>query len=668
MSTDSEVDAASAGLVCLSPRRKSSREVAIGGVIIGGGHRVAIQSMTTTPTSDARATAAQVCALARAGCDIVRVTVPSGADARALPEIRRLIGQEGVSVPLVADIHFTPRLALQVVEHVEKVRINPGNYSDKKSLEGKTYDDARWERDAERARELFAPLALRAKELGVALRIGVNHGSLSDRLVHRFGDSPRGMVESALEFIAFAEECGHRDLVLSMKASIPQVMVRAYRLLARRLGERGEIYPLHLGVTEAGGGDDGRVKSAAGIATLLGEGLGDTVRVSLTEDPVHEVPAARELVERFARPVSENDEAEVWEIRETRDALDPRRRRTAGITLQAMEIGGEAVPLVELAARPEQLLRLGELARHSPPLELADIVLDRLPPSQEFLESLGLFPGARAVTLEGAAREALLSDGELRGRMIASVDRVGWHFERVTDARGLASAFAPLALLAIHRVEGPLDRVRAAGIQEFAGRLAGAAPNLSAAVEVERPEDLVPSNRLLAAALDRAGSRIPLVLIDRPREGEDPRLGIAGRLAPLLLDGQGDGVRVAAAAGEEGRLADLAHRILQACRRRLERAEYIACPSCGRTLFDLEETTARVQELTGHLKLKIAVMGCVVNGPGEMADADYGYVGWGEGKVALFVGEEMVEKDIPFAEAPARLVKLIKERGHWTDP
>ncbi|NJN63935.1 MAG: (E)-4-hydroxy-3-methylbut-2-enyl-diphosphate synthase, partial [Acidobacteria bacterium] len=296
----SDRSAIETGPITLLPPRRATLEVAIGDVVIGGSRPIAVQSMTTTRTSDAAATAAQIAALARAGCEIVRVTVPSTPDAEALPEIRRILAREAVRVPLVADIHFTPRLALQVVEHVEKVRVNPGNFADKKTLREESYDQSRWDRDVERLNAVFAPLVDRAKELGVAMRIGTNHGSLSDRILHRFGDTPEGMVASALEFVKICEDRGYHALVISMKASNTQVMTRAYRLLAQRLDAQGSRYPLHLGVTEAGGGDEGRIKSAAGIATLLLEGLGDTVRVSLTEDPVHEVPVARELVQLFA--------------------------------------------------------------------------------------------------------------------------------------------------------------------------------------------------------------------------------------------------------------------------------------------------------------------------------------------------------------------------------
>ncbi len=650
----------------LNPRRQLAREVAIGDVVVGGRRSIAVQSMTTTFTSDAAATAAQVAALARAGCDVVRVTVPSKPDAEALPEIRRLLAAEGVSVPLVADIHFTPRLALQVVEHVEKVRVNPGNFSDKKSLKGVSYDGARWDRDRERAYEQFAPLADRSRELGVSLRIGVNHGSLSDRLVERFGDTPEGMVESALEFIEFAEDRGHRELVISMKASIPQVMVQAYRLLADRLLVRGELYPLHLGVTEAGGGDDGRIKSAAGIATLLGEGLGDTIRVSLTEDPLAEVPVGRELVALFERPFGEESRSPV---EETIDPLAPSRRATAGVELAGLNVGGDAVPAVELSFSPDEPLDLAAIARLEPPVEIVDRMVatpDALDAALDELCSDAPSLPARSLTLAPSVRSALLDDPKRLARARAGLARLALVLDEPTeDVAALAEAVDPLPLLVLLRSTGmPEDAAR---ITSFVGTLAGAARNLLVGLAPEPGADVERGARLLAAALDRAGARIPLVLADGPLEdGRDPRLVRAGRTAPLLLDGIGD-VLSFPANGDAAGACDLAHRVLQAARRRLERAEFIACPSCGRTLFDLEETTETIRELTGHLKLKIAVMGCVVNGPGEMADADYGFVGWGEGKVALFVGRKMVEKDLPFEEAPGRLIELIRSHGDWVD-
>ncbi len=670
--------------------RRPAVEVAIGDVVVGGTRPIAVQSMTTTRTSDAAATAAQAIALARAGCDIVRVTVPGRPDGEALPEIRRILAREGVRVPLVADIHFTPSLALKVVEHVEKVRVNPGNFTDRKSLSGEGYDEARWQQDVDRLYQLFAPLCDRAKELGVALRIGTNHGSLSDRIVWKYGDNPEGMVQSAIEFVRIAEDRGHRGLVISMKASNPQVMVRAYRLLARRLDEAGlGAYPLHLGVTEAGGGDEGRMKSAAGIGTLLADGLGDTIRVSLTEDPVHEVPVGRDIVRLFAVDAGVDRDAGApcppIEIAERRDPYDYRRRATARLGVGAQAYGGDEVPRVELVTPPADGRVVAAVLAARPPVELLDVAIERAGDLNAAFATLNQMPlslpgpdasvvvPARGLTLAGAARAALLNDAafaaDLGKRLRAGADRL----TLVLDAEATpdeitraAAADVGLPKLVLLPVDGPLEEA-GPRVVAFARSLAGAAPGLMAGLLPGAALDAIGAHRLLGAALDAAGARVPLVLGDREALFEDQRLGRTGRLAALLVDGLGDAVRLGCGPDPVATAA-LVHNVLQGCRRRLEKADYIACPSCGRTLFELEETTERVRVLTSHLKLKIAVMGCVVNGPGEMADADYGYVGWGEGKVALFVGKEMVQKDIPSAEAPERLVDLIRSRGHWTDP
>ncbi len=657
------------GLI-LRPRRRRAHEVRIGDVWIGGAHPVAVQSMTTTRTSDAAATAAQIAALARAGCAIVRVTVPGKPDAEALPEIRALMKREGITVPLVADIHFTPTLALKVVEHVEKVRVNPGNFADRKSLSGESYDEARWQQDVERMHQLFAPLVDRAKELGVALRIGTNHGSLSDRIVYRYGDNPEGMVQSALEFVRLAEDRGHRDLVISMKASNTQVMTVAYRLLVRRMDEAGLLpYPLHLGVTEAGGGDEGRMKSAAGIATLLADGLGDTVRVSLTEDPCHEVPVAEDLVRLFALPAAFDAPEERSALAERRDPYEPVRRPAARLAMGAFPVGGDEVPRVEFTTPPCDGRVIAAVLAARPPVELLDVVVRTPQDVDAAFASLRQLPAegpARGITLEGAGRAAIAQPG-FAAALRASADRLTLVLgpgEPPAGAVAAAPPDVPLALL--HPFEGALPAA-ADGLVAFARGLAGLRPGLLAGLRPGPGTDVIGAYRLVAAALDAAGARLPLVLVDRPAPAENPLLGRTGRLSALLLDGLGDAVRVPCGPNPAATAA-LVHGILQSCRRRLEKADYIACPSCGRTLFELEETTARIRDLTAHLKLKIAVMGCVVNGPGEMADADYGYVGWGEGKVALFVGKTMVQKDIPSAEAPAKLVELIRERGHWTEP
>ncbi len=649
--------------------RLASRSVAIGRVSIGSRHPVAIQSMTNTFTSDAEGSAAQIAELARAGCDIVRLTVPARVDAEALPQIRAILAREGLQIPLVADIHFSPKIAMQVVEQVEKIRINPGNFSDSKTLRGEAYDESRWEQDRDRAREIFVPLVDRARELGVAMRIGVNHGSLSDRLVHRYGDTPEGMVASAVEFLEFAEDRGFRDLVISMKSSIPQVMVQAYRLLTRTLQERGELYPLHLGVTEAGGGDDGRIKSAAGIATLLQEGIGDTIRVSLTEDPVAEIPVARELVRHYVLPVREPVAFDQLAVPAGRARGE--RRSTAGLDVGAVAYGATEVPRVELVLSEPEPGELHALTALSPPVELIDLKVDGVGDWDAALERLGALQEgtiSRAVTVGPEAWKALAADAELRGRVISGVDRVGRIVDpQRDDVAALAALIDPLPLLALLELPQEMDEQVAARFMAFSRTLAGRAKTVSIGLAAEAGADIVSAYRLLAATLDRAGCRAGLVLSLQPTATMDPRLEFAARLAPLLLDGLGISLRLPGGT-DPARASDLAHRILQAARRRLERSEFIACPSCGRTLFDLEETTGRIQRLTEHLKLKIAVMGCIVNGPGEMADADYGFVGWGPGKVALFVGSEMVRKNIPHDDAPEQLLALIRERGDWIDP
>ena len=657
--------------VVLVPYRRRAREVRIGDVTIGGSHPVAVQSMTNTRTADAAATAAQVARLARAGCPIVRVTVPAREDADALPEIRRILRREGVRVALVADVHFSPRLALAAVEHVDKVRINPGNYAERKRRAG-GYDGAAWDEDVARAREKLEPLVRRARELGVAIRIGVNHGSLSDRITWRYGDTPEGMVASALEFLEMCEDLGHRDLVVSLKSSNTLVMVRAYRLLAERLGEE-RAWPFHLGVTEAGGGDDGRIKSAIGIATLLADGIGETIRVSLTEDPVAEIPVARELVRRFARPLPPGGEGPPRaDVIELRDPLDPRRRPAAEVHVGNVPVGGNAPPRVEVvlpttgAGVGEGLARLAALV---PPCEAVDLEATRPSEVEAVLavhRRVGEGGPARCVTLRGEARAAA-TDPAFRARLTAGVDRLAIVLAPGEEPAEFLAGVPRLPVLLLLEVEDPLPAA-AEGIVAFARALAGRAPRLLAGLTLAPPVDPIPAYRLLAAALDRAGARVPLVLSLPPAvPGEDPRVRDGGVLGSLLLDGIGDAVRLPGA-DDPAAVVDRAHRILQGARRRFERAEFIACPSCGRTLFDLEETVARVREKTGHLKLRIAVMGCVVNGPGEMADADYGYVGWGPGKVALFAGRELVVRDVPAEEAPERLVELIRARGDWIEP
>jgi (E)-4-hydroxy-3-methylbut-2-enyl-diphosphate synthase len=658
------------------PRRRPTRVVRVGDVEVGGTNPIRVQSMTTTDTRDVAATVAQIERLVEAGCEIARVTAPSLRDAEALREIRAELDRRGVRIPLVADIHFTPNAALLAAEFVEKVRINPGNYADKKRFEIREYTDAQYRKELERVAGRFRPLVRRCRELGRALRIGTNHGSLSDRVLNRYGDTPRGMVESALEFLDVCEDEGFGDVIFSMKASNPQVAIQAYRMLAARLSERsaGPSYPFHVGVTEAGDGEDGRIKSAIGIGALLADGIGDTVRVSLTEDPVREVPVARALARRAEA---------AWSRPGATGAVDPgacfvddpfehRRRDSQALRIGGVELGGSApvrveLDLGELPDAPERFAwRLADALRQR--AQLACEGLRVRVPDETSLARAGELAAALVrhgieapLALRLPAGLAAQAKG-VASRWIVPVDP-GVQPERLGAAARAAVAAdaalewalqgAPAALLA--GLDGALE----------AGRSAGLVRAL-VSVEAERP---VAAVRLVAAHLRARGAALPLVLVHAEEVCDEAGLlGAAADLGALLCDGLGDTVSLAAGSDPAASLA-LAYRILQGARQRTTWTEFISCPSCGRTLFDLEETTARIKAKTEHLSgVKIAIMGCIVNGPGEMADADFGYVGSGPGLVNLYVGQECVERHVPAAEADRRLIDLIRRHGAWVDP
>ena len=671
--------------------RRRTRVVMVGSVGVGGEHPIRVQSMTTTITADAAATAAQTIRLAEAGCEIVRVTVPTSADAQALPEIRRLLRERGVRVPLVADIHFTPAVAMKAVEHVEKIRVNPGNFADKKKFAVREYSETEYDAEIGRIEGTFSPLVKRARQLGVSMRIGTNHGSLSDRILNRYGDTPQGMVESALEFVRICEHHGYRDLILSMKASNPLVVLEAYRLLVARMDEEGMDYPLHLGVTEAGDGEDGRIKSAVGIGALLEEGIGDTVRVSLTEDPVAEVPVAHALVAPFNANLALAGHPSGSFRYVSLGLLRPPIRRTRGecpvrIGPRTAGDGGVLVevPLAARLADPDALRReldaqAGARVPEETRAELVSVILR----SKEEIGALAALRGSMELVAPRVALSARVagdtwadaSDADLDA-MFDATHRLHVRFAapagddtwRRLDALLERSARRRAALL----VELASSRDYFGDVIEATREIARRADGKSARwmVAVDPTGDVGPllAVRRVVRELEDVACRVPVVLLDRPSErGADPLLGPASNLGGLLCEGIGDAVQIEAASAADARR--LAFNVLQATRIRMTKTEFISCPSCGRTLFDLETTTAAIKEKTGHLKgLKIAVMGCVVNGPGEMADADFGYVGWGDDKIALFVGKDMVLKDIPTADAADRLVELIKSHGKWVDP
>ncbi|MEE9230263.1 MAG: (E)-4-hydroxy-3-methylbut-2-enyl-diphosphate synthase [Acidobacteriota bacterium] len=678
-------------------RRRRTREVAIGDVRLGGSQPIRVQSMTTPPLADTVATVDQVSRLVASGCEIVRLTVPTAADAEHIPAIRASLGRRGLKVPLVADIHFSPAAALKALEYVEKVRVNPGNFADSKRFLRREYTDAEYASELQRLEEKLRPLVKRAREFGVAMRIGTNHGSLSDRILNRYGDTPLGMVESALEFVRICEAHDYRDLILSMKSSNPQITLQAYRLLAARMAEEGMDYPFHLGVTEAGDGGPGRIKSAIGIGSLLEEGIGDTIRVSLTEDPVAEIPVARALVAPFnsrvdrtlgpggapdpqAVPPASVEIITLYHRRESRQiacgpvSIGGREPVRAEIRLSgefgrselAALVGGErGAEVVSIPATSlEDLHRAAEVS-HEVRMRNAMALVDsphaavalcvdlrsavRLSPSDlevpvaDRFDRLDLLVAAHSPEAASLTALWMKHAGTTELPVLLELDATG-------NSPGRSSS-------SFHDLEPLLEVLRTAG----------GAPMLALRCGPERSgTELL---HRLASWLREAGLECPLLLAEEaPPEPAYELLRPSVRLGGLLCDGLGDAVRIDGTQDARWRL-DLAYDILQGARVRLSKTEFISCPSCGRTLFDLVTTTQRIKERTAHLKgVKIAIMGCVVNGPGEMADADFGYVGGAPGKVNLYVGQECVLRHVPEEEADIRLVDLIKEHGRWVDP
>ncbi len=661
-----------------APHRRRTREVHVGDVGIGGSNPIRIQSMTTTDTRDTQGTADQTELLVSVGCEIVRITAPSLTDAENLAAIREELDRRKVRVPLVADIHFTPNAAMVAAQYVEKIRINPGNFADKKKFAVLEYTDAAYAEEIERVAEKFRPLVQRCKELGRAIRIGTNHGSLSDRIMNRFGDTPAGMVESALEFVDVCESEGFHDIVFSMKSSNTQVAVQAYRLLATRLAERspGEpSYPFHVGVTEAGDGEDGRIKSAIGIGALLVDGIGDTIRVSLTEPPEEEVPVASAI----ASICSENGDVTVEVVDPgapfTADPYAHNRRVTRSVGPTDTDIGSNHPVRVEvdLGAVPSDPKQTAEtLVRNLkkyPDLECEGVAVHVSDPNsvrslQAFSDAIG--DAGMSIPL------AVCVAPDLVAQWPACVARV---VIRTATARDDALLDAAAKRCAESRT--PLEWNICGDIEEISDRLDRA---LEASARAELDEILVSvesslpvhAARLVAARLEaRGASDVPIVLRHRRLADDSDETAVlraAHVLGASLCDGIGDAIALEGF-GEPARAVDLSYRILQGARLRTSRTEFISCPSCGRTLFDLVETTERIKARTGHLVgVKIAIMGCIVNGPGEMADADFGYVGSGPGRVNLYVSKDLVVRNIPDDTADDRLVELIRERGRWVDP
>ncbi len=651
-------------------RRRQTRQVMVGNVGVGGDNPIRVQSMTTSLTKDIDATVAETERLVAVGCEIVRITTPTPADARCLGPIKAKLASRGVVVPLVADIHFNPMAALAAAEFADKVRINPGNYTDSRKFAIREYSDAQYDEELERVEERFTPLVLRCKERGVAMRLGTNHGSLSDRIMNRFGDTPEGMVESALEFVRICEKHDYRDIILSMKASNPKTMIAAYRLLAARMAELGMDYPFHLGVTEAGNGEDGRIKSAVGIGSLLEDGIGDTIRVSLTEDSEQEIPVAYALAGRChgrsAQPsAAVHDQHVPW------DFYHFARRPAVETPLGSLVLGGtNIVPVFTTidGALSGQRTGMARILRWASPagrrqpkpdgavVELYD--LDDLQVLHRIAERLVTWKQASLSLVAASADPALLIDA------LPDAGAVLWTVSDECLPLLLAQAVvdAGKTLIIDMVIQDAEDRDAAIeALLEAAGEaLDQGAPVI---VSLRPPEtEGIHAYRLLAARAAELGIDVPILL--HAVAGAEPLLPVSIALGSPLCDGIGDAVVIS---GLEDS-TQLGFNVLQATGTRLSKTDYVACPSCGRTLFDLQETTERIKQRTSHLVgVRLAIMGCIVNGPGEMADADFGYVGGAPGQVNLYVGKECVQRGVPAEEADDRLVELIKAHGKWQE-
>ncbi len=659
--------------------RLKTREVKIGDLLIGNGHPIRLQTMTTTDTMDTLATVQQAIRCINAGAELVRITAPSKKEAENLQCIKDELRKRGYHTPLVADIHFTPNAAEIAARIVEKVRVNPGNYVDKKKFEQIDYTDAEYLEEIERIRERFTPLVKICKEYGTAMRIGTNHGSLSDRIMSRYGDTPIGMVESAMEFLRIARSEDYHNIVLSMKASNPQVMVQAYRLLVQQMEhEFSECYPLHLGVTEAGDGEDGRVKSAAGIGTLLEDGIGDTVRVSLTEDPELEIPVCRDLVKRY------EEDGTQWTVQGGNippiatlpyDPFHYQRRTTFAVS----NIGAKQVPVVIAdyskvnSITPESLTDIGyKYDALTDKWNIGDAAADYIFSGNQLLNFA--LPGTLKIIVD-AATWANCKDTE---KYLPIFDCAGY----ISSTN--RSGYLNFVMLDCYNNLGSTDDI-------YLNALAND-PTVVICLSSTNRFAMASVRRMFMELMNR-NIKNPVVLItDSNWNTTDEHLiHYSTEFGALLLDGMGDGIclgmtsrsyqiQSAGSNDTSGRnysnntsveqfLNSSAFTILQATRTRISKTEYISCPSCGRTLFDLQETTAKIRNVTHHLKgVKIAIMGCIVNGPGEMADADFGYVGSGVGKITLYKGKDIMKRNIDSEIAVDELINLLKEHEAWVEP
>jgi len=625
-----------------------TREVSIGDLKLGGSNPIRVQSMTTTDTMNTIATVEQSIRMIKAGCELVRITAPSINEAKNLEVIKKELVARGYTTPICADIHFTPNAAEFAAKVIEKVRVNPGNYADKKKFETIDYTDAAYEAELERIRTRFTPLVKICKEYGTAMRIGTNHGSLSDRILSRYGDTPLGMVESAFEFLRICEENNYQNIVISMKASNTQVMVEAYRLLVAKMIETNRNYPLHLGVTEAGDGEDGRIKSAVGIGTLLEDGLGDTIRVSLTEEPEFEIPVAKTLAERYSNR-SGHKKIDSIKGELPYDPFEHNRNKTK----EVLNIGAHNVPRViaDLSMRDEitaaSLFAVGY--NYSVPLDkwnLTDMAVDYIYAGDHEIKFE--IPG----TLGWILNSESWTKNKAKQRMYPLF--CGEEFFR-TEERSKELNFVAVDASVL--------------TSDFISKLKKE-KNVCLVLDSFNAHTM-PELRRMAIELITEKCDLPFIIKCNYKDLNDStfQLYSSTDIGGLLLDGMGDGIWIKQKDCVSPQVCNsTAFGILQATRTRISKTEYISCPSCGRTLFDLQETTQKIRERTDHLKgIKIGIMGCIVNGPGEMADADYGYVGTGPGKISLYKGKEVVKKNVTSETAVDELINLIREHGDWVE-
>ncbi|MEO8720367.1 MAG: (E)-4-hydroxy-3-methylbut-2-enyl-diphosphate synthase [Ginsengibacter sp.] len=648
-------------------KRLKTLEVKVGDLLIGNFNPIRIQTMTTTDTMDTIATVEQSIRCIEAGAELVRITAPSKKEAENLLNIKNELHKRGYTTPLVADIHFTPNAAEIAARIVEKVRVNPGNYVDKKKFELIEYSDADYNEEIERIRNRFTPLVKICKEYGTAMRIGTNHGSLSDRIMSRYGDTPIGMVESAMEFLRIAESENYFNIVLSMKSSNPQVMVQAYRLLIENMQtELGHCYPLHLGVTEAGDGEDGRIKSAIGIGALLEDGIGDTIRVSLTEDAEFELPVCKNILRRYESSGIALDDSTVPSITDIKKLIPGITGRVIRNSFAVQNIGGKHVPVVIADFHKKRNIDRNDLKdigyRYhvtNDKWNISDMAADYI------------FCGENKIDFALPGTLKLIYDYEIWKNFSDNSKCYPIFSEDQYIDDGIEkSSSLNFVMLDCYSKNYPIDDKGS-----FLSKIKND-PTVVLCLSSEN-KNAVQSIRRMFLELNEREMKNPVIIIcDSIKETMDESLiHYAIETGTLFIDGFGNGISLGYHYSDNNKIPDyklvnsIAFGILQASRMRISKTEFISCPSCGRTLFDLQETTAKVREVTHHLKgLKIAIMGCIVNGPGEMADADFGYVGSGPGKITLYKGKEVVKRNVPSEVAVEELVSLLKENNVWVEP